>query len=270
MTLTLTEIRELLAAHGRAAVAKRSARTFSPIPTPRGASCGWRTSKPGDRVVEVGPGVGSLTVALADAGAHVLAIEIDRHLVPVLREVVGDRDVEIVHADALARRLAGALLGAGPWTMVANLPYNVATPVVMRALETAPMIERFLVMVQREVGERFAARVGDDAYGAVSVKVAWYASARGSSGMVPPTVFFPKPNVDSALVSNWCGIASPPVAVRDPERMFALVQRRVRDAPQDAARHARGLGRRPRRSRPPAIDPSRAGRDARRSPTGRG
>jgi 16S rRNA (adenine1518-N6/adenine1519-N6)-dimethyltransferase len=174
----------------------------------------------GDRVVEVGPGIGSLTVALTDAGAHVLAIEIDRHLLPALREVVAGRDVEIVHDDAM--KLNWSELLDGQWSMVANLPYNVATPMVLTALETAPMIERFLVMVQREAGERLAANVGDTGFGAVSVKVAYYAEAK-IVGSIPPTVFVPKPNVDSTLV-QLVRREAPPVVVSDVDRMFALVR----------------------------------------------
>jgi 16S rRNA (adenine1518-N6/adenine1519-N6)-dimethyltransferase len=177
--------------------------------------------QPDERVVEVGPGVGSLTVALADAGVHVCAIELDRHLVPILEEVMSGRDVEIVHDDALHVDW-GARLGSGPWIMVANLPYNVATPVVVRALETAPMIKRLLVMVQREVGERLAAGVGDDAYGAVSVKVAYYATAK-VVGTVSPNVFVPKPKVESALV-RFVRHERPPVHVRDVDRLFELVR----------------------------------------------
>jgi 16S rRNA (adenine1518-N6/adenine1519-N6)-dimethyltransferase len=148
--------------------------------------------QPGDRVVEVGPGIGSLTVALADAGAHVCAVELDRHLVPILEEVVAERDVEVINDDALRVDWSALLDPEHAWAMVANLPYNVATSVVIRALETAPMIRRALVMVQREVGERLAAGVGDDAYGAVSVKIAYYASAK-VVGTVSPNVFIPKP-----------------------------------------------------------------------------
>jgi 16S rRNA (adenine1518-N6/adenine1519-N6)-dimethyltransferase len=174
----------------------------------------------GDRVVEVGPGIGSLTVALTDAGAHVLAIEIDRHLLPALREVVAGRDVEIVHDDAMKLNWSKVL--DGRWSMVANLPYNVATPMVLTALETAPMIERFLVMVQREAGERLAANVGDAGFGAVSVKVAYYAEAK-IVGSIPPSVFVPKPNVDSTLV-QLVRRERPPVSVSDVDRMFALVR----------------------------------------------
>jgi 16S rRNA (adenine1518-N6/adenine1519-N6)-dimethyltransferase len=176
----------------------------------------------GDNVVEVGPGLGSLTLALADAGARVLAVELDRHLLPALEAVVQGRNVEVVQADALTVAWPETLSGAPHWVMVANLPYNIATPMVVRALETAPAIDRFLVMVQREVGERLAAGAGDDAYGAVSVKVAYHAEAK-VVGIVPPTVFVPRPNVESALVRLTRRLA-PPVEVDDPEAMFTLVR----------------------------------------------
>jgi 16S rRNA (adenine1518-N6/adenine1519-N6)-dimethyltransferase len=177
--------------------------------------------EPGQHVIEVGPGVGALTQALARAGAQVRALELDRHLVPVLAEVVDALDVEIVQGDAMDVDWPTLLAGAEKWSMVSNLPYNVATPVVVRALEEAPMIERMLVMVQREVGERLAAPVGTKQYGAVTVKVAYYADAR-VVGVVPPTVFSPRPNVDSALVEIVRHL--PPVAVADPERLFELVR----------------------------------------------
>jgi 16S rRNA (adenine1518-N6/adenine1519-N6)-dimethyltransferase len=175
----------------------------------------------GAHVVEVGPGVGSLTLPLLEAGARVRAIELDRHVLPVLETVTAGGAVEIVNADAMEVDWSEVLAGFDEWAMVANLPYNVATPLLMRALETAPMITRYLVMVQREVGERIAAAVGDDAFGAVSVKVAWWAAAR-VVGRVPPTVFLPPPNVESALV-ELVRHPSPPVAVRDPARMFTLI-----------------------------------------------
>jgi 16S rRNA (adenine1518-N6/adenine1519-N6)-dimethyltransferase len=178
--------------------------------------------QPYEWVVEVGPGIGSLTVELAAAGGHVCAIELDRHRVPILAEVVEGWDVEVVNDDALRVDWSTQLDPGHDWVMVANLPYNVATPVVMRALETAPMIGRFLVMVQREVGERLAAGVGDGAYGAVSVKVAYYATAK-VVGTVSPNVFIPKPKVESALV-QLVRHATPPVEVRNVDRMFELVR----------------------------------------------
>ncbi len=218
--MTPSEIRELLARHGFRP-SKALGQNFLGDENTARRIVRLAEVQPGDRVVEVGPGIGALTVALADAGVHVCAIELDRHLVPILSEVVEGRDVEVVHDDAL-RVDWGARLGEGPWVMVANLPYNVATPVVIGVLETAPMIERLLVMVQREVGERMVAGAGDDAYGAVSVKVAYYASAK-IAGTVSPNVFVPKPKVESALV-RLVRHPAPPVPVRDVDAMFDLVR----------------------------------------------
>jgi 16S rRNA (adenine1518-N6/adenine1519-N6)-dimethyltransferase len=177
---------------------------------------------PGDVVVEVGPGLGSLTLALVEAGARVVCVERDRHVLPALRANLPEgAPVEIVEGDALDiawDRLAGGSRVA----LVANLPYNVAVPVVVRALETAPRIDRGLVMVQREVGERLAASPGTKAYGAVSVKVAYHAAAE-LAGSVPATVFVPRPRVESTLV-RLTRHAAPPVSVADPERMFAVVR----------------------------------------------
>jgi 16S rRNA (adenine1518-N6/adenine1519-N6)-dimethyltransferase len=155
---------------------------------------------PGDRVVEIGAGLGSLTLALAGSGAAVTAIEVDRYLVPVLRSVAEPVGATVVEGDAL-RLDWPALLGPdGGWVLVANLPYNVATPLVADLLDFVPGITRMLVMVQREVGERLAAAAGDDAYGAVSVKVAYWANAK-VVGRVPATVFVPQPKVESVLVA---------------------------------------------------------------------
>jgi 16S rRNA (adenine1518-N6/adenine1519-N6)-dimethyltransferase len=177
--------------------------------------------QPGDYVVEVGPGLGSLTLALCDAGAHVRAVELDRRLADVLTEAVRGKPVDVVVADAQAIDWRELLRDHARWIMVSNLPYNVATPVVVRALEEAPSIARFLVMVQREVGERLAAVPGTKAYGAVTVKVAYYANAE-VVGTVPPEVFVPRPNVESALVRLTRRPA--PVVVADPERLFGLVR----------------------------------------------
>jgi len=163
---------------------------------------------PGRRVVEIGAGLGSLTLALAEAGASVMAVEVDRYVLPVLRSQVEPLGVRVVEGDAL-RLDWSDLLGAAPnaagsaddqpWAVVANLPYNVAVPVVTRVLEEAPMVSSLLVMVQREVGERLAARAGDEAYGAVSVKVAYWATA-AVVGRVSASVFIPMPRVESVLV----------------------------------------------------------------------
>lgn len=169
-------------------------------------------------VCEVGAGLGSLTLGLRAAGARVVAIEVDAGLVRALGEVVGDDpDVTVVHGDALALDLA-ALVDGGPAALVANLPYNVATPVVLRALRTGAF-DRGLVMVQREVGQRWAADVGDDLYGAVSVKMAALAEVR-VTGRISRSAFYPVPNVDSVTVS--LRRRSRGVGV-DRETLFALV-----------------------------------------------
>ena len=156
---------------------------------------------PGQRVVEIGAGLGSLTLALAEAGASVTAVEIDRHVLPVLRAQVEPVGVRVVEADALTLDWSGLLDGppSDRWSMVSNLPYNMAVPLVVRVLEEAPRVASLLVMVQREVGERLVARVGDDAYGAVSVKVAYWATS-ALVGRVPASVFIPRPRVESVLV----------------------------------------------------------------------
>jgi 16S rRNA (adenine1518-N6/adenine1519-N6)-dimethyltransferase len=179
----------------------------------------------GQPVVEIGAGLGSLTLALAEAGAEVTAVEIDRHVVPVLRQQVEPHGVRVVEADAL-RLDWSDLLGDGPepWALVANLPYNVATPLVIRVLEEAPQVGSLLVMVQREVGERMAAGAGDEAYGAVSVKIAYWARAT-VVGRVPPSVFVPRPRVESVLV-RLVRRSDAPWKLGDPsyDRLFAVVR----------------------------------------------
>ena len=155
----------------------------------------------GDHVLEIGPGLGSLTLALAEVGCHVTAVEVDRHLVPVLRTVVEgvEPPVTVVEADALAVDLDALLAPAPTWRLAANLPYNVGTTILLRILEEAPPVSGGVVLVQREVAERIAARPGTDAYGIPSVKAAWWAEA-SLAGRVPATVFHPRPRVESALV----------------------------------------------------------------------
>ena len=175
----------------------------------------------GDRVVEVGPGLGALTLALLETGAEVTAVEIDDVLVDVLEEVAGDHgSLRIVHADAMGVDWE-SLLGAGPWTLVANLPYNVSVPLVCDLLDDVPAIVRLVVMVQLEVADRLVASPGDDAYGLPSVKVAYHAEAR-KVGRVPPSVFLPRPRVDSALVDI---VRRPePLVAADPDVLFRLVR----------------------------------------------
>jgi 16S rRNA (adenine1518-N6/adenine1519-N6)-dimethyltransferase len=175
---------------------------------------------PGDHVVEIGAGLGSLTVALAATGAHVLAIEFDRALLPALEEVVGAlRTVRVVHTDAMDVDWRVELQG-GAWTLCANLPYNVAVPLVLDTLAGVPAIERWVVMVQREVGERLVARPGDEHFGAPSLRVAYRASS-SIVRRVPASVFWPRPAVDSVLV-RLDRLGSAPVAV-DERRLWRVV-----------------------------------------------
>lgn len=152
----------------------------------------------GESVVEVGAGTGTLTSTLAEAGHRVVAYEIDRGLEPLLTEVLAGLDVDLRFADA-ARVDWGSDLDQGTWVMVANLPYNVGTSIVLDALRGAPDIVRFVVMVQLEVAQRFVAAPGTDAYGLPSVVVGLHGSAR-LEFTVPPQVFLPPPNVGSAVV----------------------------------------------------------------------
>ncbi|HEX2302085.1 MAG TPA: 16S rRNA (adenine(1518)-N(6)/adenine(1519)-N(6))-dimethyltransferase RsmA [Gaiella sp.] len=152
-----------------------------------------------DVVLEVGPGLGILTAYLSDRVRHVHAIELDRGLQPSLREALGARaNVELVFGDALAFDVGG--LDPPPSKLVANLPYNVATPLVAETLTGVPALKAWCVMVQREVADRFFAEPGTKAYGAVSVLVRLHARRTGFHP-VSRTVFRPKPNVDSALVA---------------------------------------------------------------------
>lgn len=178
---------------------------------------------PDDVVVEVGPGLGSLTLALLPHVRHVTAVEIDPRLAEALPGTVAD------HAPAYAHRLRVVTADAlritelpdpQPTALVANLPYNVAVPVVLHLLNLLPSLEHGLVMVQAEVAERLAARPGDRAYGAPSAKIAWYADVR-RAGAIGRTVFWPVPNVDSGLVALRRRPAHPTKASR--EDVFAVV-----------------------------------------------
>jgi 16S rRNA (adenine1518-N6/adenine1519-N6)-dimethyltransferase len=177
---------------------------------------------PDTPVVEIGAGLGSLTLALAETGAHVTAVEIDRHLRPILEEVVEGLDVTVVAGDAMQLDWGELLAGHPRWVLVANLPYNVATPLVLDLLRDVPAIERMLVMVQLEAGERLVAEPGSSAYGIPSVKVALRAEGR-LVGKVGPDVFLPRPRVDSALVEIVR--RSEPVTDADPDALTALVER---------------------------------------------
>jgi 16S rRNA (adenine1518-N6/adenine1519-N6)-dimethyltransferase len=154
--------------------------------------------RPDDVVLEVGPGLGSLTLGLIGTARHVHAVEIDPVLAEQLPETARHADNLTVHtADALK---ITAIEDPQPTALVANLPYNVAVPVVLHLLATLPTLRSGLVMVQKEVADRLTAKPGNKTYGIPSVKLAWYAEAR-PAGRVPPSVFWPVPNVDSGLVA---------------------------------------------------------------------
>jgi 16S rRNA (adenine1518-N6/adenine1519-N6)-dimethyltransferase len=187
---------------------------------------------PGEHVLEIGPGLGSLTLALAEAGALVTAVEVDAAMVRVLTgELSRLRDenpsmaqrITLHHVDAMNADWSALLAESPVWTLVANLPYNIATPLIADLLDEVPRIERMLVMVQAEVAQRLCAAPGSKAYGAVSVKVASWARAQVVA-TVPPTVFLPQPNVTSALVSlhRHTHPVVPPDLDRD--ALFALVR----------------------------------------------
>jgi 16S rRNA (adenine1518-N6/adenine1519-N6)-dimethyltransferase len=177
---------------------------------------------PGDVVLEVGPGLGSLTLGLLATGAHVVAVEIDPKLAERLPKTVAERGPDaagrltVIGADAM--RITREQLPA-PTALVANLPYNVAVPVVLHLLAEVPSLRKGLVMVQTEVADRMAAGPGSRIYGVPSVKLAWYGTARKVAA-VPRSVFWPVPNVDSALVAFERGDTT---ASEDRDLLFGLV-----------------------------------------------
>jgi 16S rRNA (adenine1518-N6/adenine1519-N6)-dimethyltransferase len=177
---------------------------------------------PDDTVVEVGPGLGSLTLALLEVADRVVAIEVDGLLAPRLAATVAElaptraSRLSVVHQDALK---VDTVEGA-PTALVANLPYNVSVPVLLHLLQRIPTLERGLVMVQAEVADRLAAPPGSRTYGVPSVKAAWYADVR-RAGAVGRNVFWPAPNVDSGLVA-WTR-REPPVTTATREQVFAVV-----------------------------------------------
>lgn len=201
MTLGAGRIRALLDEHG-ISPSRALGQNFLIDPNTARRIAAASGAGAGDGVLEIGPGLGSLTLALAELGAEVTAVELDRHLVPVLRQVVADvaPPIRVVEADALEIDLDDLVTGGRSWRLAANLPYNVGTTIFLRILEEAPAVTGGVVLVQREVAERLAAGAGDDAYGIPSVKAAWWVDAR-VAGRVPASVFHPRPRVDSSFVT---------------------------------------------------------------------
>lgn len=191
-------IRRLLAEHG-IRPNQTYGQNFLADPNVINRIVGLADLGPESLVVEIGGGTGTLTGALAATGARVVVYEIDAGLVRVLEHTVGDLpNVEIRHADASNIDLGSALDG-GPWSLVANLPYNVGTGIVLDALRSAPAVERFVVLVQREVADRLLAAPGSRTYGIPSVITAIHATGRVAF-TVPASVFYPTPSVESAVV----------------------------------------------------------------------
>jgi 16S rRNA (adenine1518-N6/adenine1519-N6)-dimethyltransferase len=214
------EIRELAARLG-VAPTKKLGQNFvhDPNTVRRIVAAAGLTSD--DVVLEVGPGLGSLTLGLLGAATHVHAVELDPVLAAALPATVAGRaevgKLTVHHADAL--RVRAAELDPAPTMLVANLPYNVAVPVVLHLLAELPTLRGGLVMVQKEVADRLVAGPGSKVYGVPSVKLAWYAATR-AAGKVPPAVFWPVPNVDSGLVSFT---ARTPPAGADRRAVFQVV-----------------------------------------------
>ena len=194
-----SEVRELLDRHGVQPV-RSLGQHFLVDPNITRKIVGLAGVRPRDAVIEVGPGTGTLTLALTEAGADVIAYEIDRKLEPILTEVLTGTHAEVRYRDVATADLAAELDPARPWAMIANLPYNVGTSVVLDALRHVRQIGRFVVMVQHEVAERMVALPGSRTYGLPSVVVGLHGRAR-IEFKVPPQVFLPPPNVGSAVVS---------------------------------------------------------------------
>jgi 16S rRNA (adenine1518-N6/adenine1519-N6)-dimethyltransferase len=220
VTLTRTEVHRLLEAHGLSP-SRALGQNFVADPNTVRRIARLAGVGPGDAVLEIGAGLGCLTLALAETGAHVTAVEVDKYVVPVLRDVVSATTAVVIEADAMTADWSSVLGGHARWTLVANLPYNISTPLVLDLLDHVPAIDRMLVMVQREVGERLAAAPGHKAYGIPSVKVAYWATGQ-VVGKVPASVFIPEPNIESVLVR--IDRRDRPATDADPEQLFRLVR----------------------------------------------
>ncbi len=179
-----------------------------------------------DCVLEIGPGIGAMTQCLAESAGEVVAVEIDSHLIPILEETLADySNVTVIHQDILKTDIsgiAGEKNGGRPIKVVANLPYYITTPIVMKLLEDGAPIKSITVMVQKEVAERMQVGPGTKDYGALSLAVQYYAKPEIVAN-VPPNCFIPRPKVGSAVV-RLTRYEEPPVKAEDEKRMFSLIR----------------------------------------------
>lgn len=177
---------------------------------------------PGERVLEIGPGIGTLTQGLAEAGAEVTAVELDKKLPAVLAKTLeGYENVRIVQGDILKVNIP-EIMGSEPFKVAANLPYYITTPIIMTLLERRLPISRLVTMVQKEVADRMVAEPGTKAYGALSVAVQYYTQPHVELD-VPPRSFIPAPEVDSVVIV--CDVREkPPVTVADEKLFFRVVR----------------------------------------------
>ena len=179
-----------------------------------------------DCVLEVGPGIGTMTQYLAENAGHVVAVEIDRNLIPILKETLADYDnVTVINEDILRvdiKALAEEYNGGKPIKVVANLPYYITTPIIMGLFESGVPIDNITVMVQKEVADRMKEGPGSKDYGALSLAVQYYAEPEIVAN-VPPNCFIPRPNVGSAVI-RLTRHKEMPVEVKDPALMFKIIR----------------------------------------------
>ena len=179
-----------------------------------------------DMVLEIGPGIGTMTQYLAEAAGKVVAVEIDNNLIPILKETLADYDnITIINEDILKvdiKKLAEEYNGGRPIKVVANLPYYITTPIIMGLFESNVPIDNITVMVQKEVAERMQAEPGTKEYGALSLAVQYYAKPYLAAN-VPPNCFMPRPNVGSAVIRLDC-LNRVPIEVSDEKLMFRLIR----------------------------------------------
>ena len=173
-------------------------------------------------VLEIGPGIGTLTQYLAENAGTVKAVEIDDKLIPILEKTLAEYDnVEVIHGDILKQDI-GAMFEGRPFKIVANLPYYITTPIIMGLLESRVPAESITVMIQKEVADRMKAAPGSKDYGALSLAVQYYADPYLAAN-VPPNCFMPRPNVGSAVI-RLKRFETPSVEVKDEQKMFKLIR----------------------------------------------